>query len=340
MAVSSRAKKPEPGTSIVQVMSIIVLVVAAAALAMFLYRISFSGENLGEMISGIIPSHHYPLISAFFWLMELSLYAGLAWWKSGGQPIWTISGVVWGIVMRLVINLLVAVVISAPAGLSTFRTLGRMDGELWVYRLIGIAVSAGILFIVYRQWIAPDDTPTAARGKSAGAGSKSSFAFSQKKTTPAPAAPPRRPIMPPIVPQAGQTPPEGFVMPPPQPEVFGVATVPGKVILDAVPEAQAFLAPDTKVPIPLSLIIPQMKRCTVWLTWQQVFANSQPGPMSADEQRMQLSLRDRWVRIDPKHYALQVPREYYRRPVSKPAWLSTPAVPQEEHFHLHEQDAE
>ncbi|HOF87521.1 MAG TPA: hypothetical protein PLZ36_05370, partial [Armatimonadota bacterium] len=290
-------------------------------------------------ISDLAPATLIPLLVGLLWLLEVLLYALIAGLLSRNLLV-ALSGAVLGFITRFVVFLLMGILVSSQNGVEFSETLIGMDGSSWAYRALAMLVTGTMLLLPFRRMLqtgyglidAPAPAPSVSRAK------QFSFASKAPRTghyqivrsapatpaAPAPAAPaaPRHPVV---------QPPENFTPAIPRDNVFGTVSVPASVILASVPEAQPFLEAEKPVTIHLAYLVPQLQRCTAWLIWQQIFSAPGGGARPTGEQA-DAGVRDRWVKISPKYFITQVPREYFEIQRIPPAWMRLPAVPQESQF--------
>lgn len=306
---------------VIQLFTLGIFLFGGALLAVPMYNVHVSKTlTLGESISALLPATGAMWI---LWLVELVLYTAIAFIFSR-NILTTLAGLALGLFTRIILSVMVAFLISVPMGSTFGPTMMRFEGELWVYRAIAILVTVLSCLFAYRglfeQWFG-FKAPVGKSGKASG----KQFSFNTRAVTPVKQFQTRTNM--PTAPTTEHLhPPEGFAMPPADDSVFGEVELPSSVILDSIPEALPFLDTKRKIPVRLALIVPQLHFGTVWLTWGQIFNTS--AHATGDE----ALIANRWIRVPPKHYATHVPRDYYGRRKSPPAWMKMAEVPQETQF--------
>jgi hypothetical protein len=340
MAPASQSAEQEPFFGLIHGFSLGTLLLLSALLAVPLHKLGWDWS-----ISHLIPYHG---LGGIFWGVELVLYAVLAWVLSRHLLV-TFCGPILGLITRFIVTFLIGLLVSAQSDKPLSDILLMLDREMWLYRVVAILMTAVIMLFPFRQTFQsgfgllamPSSGKGGGKTPSATGNKSKQFSFASKaphtgnyqvtRSSPqgapsaAPAAAPTR--------QHILTPPEGVTPVIPRDNVFGAVSVPASVVLQCVPEAQPFLETDRPVSIHLAYLVPQMPRGTAWLLWQQIFSG---GAGTRADGGADAGIRDRWVRISPKYYITQVPREYFEMQRTPTAWMRLPEVPQEQQFHFDE----
>jgi hypothetical protein len=341
MAASSQSADQEPIFGIIQGFSLGTLLLLGALLAVPLTKFGWA-----HSISGLIPEQHLTLFVGMLWLIEAVLYGVIAGLLSR-HLIVTVLGPVLGFITRFILFFLMGILVSSQTGVAFSNTLLGMDSTSWAYRALAILMTCTMFLFPFRRMLQTGcgliDQPAAAPS-SAARSKQFSFASKAPRTghyqivrsnamqpsavpSSAPtSSAPRHPVL---------TPPENFAPVIPRDNVFGTVSVPAAVILASVPEAQPFLEADKPVTVHLAYLVPQLSRGTAWMMWQQIFSAPGGGARPTSEQA-DAGVRDRWVKISPKYFISQVPREYYEIQRVPPAWMRLPEVPQEHQFEVDE----
>lgn len=291
-------------------------------------------------ISASIPG---PAMNAFLWVLEIGLYAALAWYITR-HPIVATVALALGVVMRYVFVFIYVGAFGAMDGTGFLATLIKNEQQ-WINQLLNMAVVGGLFALPLRNFLKTGfnykinmDLDADVVKPSAQQVPANKFSFAPKQTQVADIKIRKAPKPTASAEQGMLTPPEDFVRPEPVKGVHGTVTVPRKVIIASVPEAESIMRSDKPIPVQLSLIVPQLKRATVWLTWQQIFDTGNTDPSLGNPHMDDPELYDRWVRIPAKYYALQVPEQFYAKGhMNHPAWMQQPHVPQEEQFDLEQE---
>jgi hypothetical protein len=118
-------------------------------------------------------------------------------------------------------------------------------------------------------------------------------------------------------------------------DITGTITLPASLILESVPEAKTILAPGYGLSIRLAYIVPQLPRGTVWLTWRQVFEKGVPPMPNKDTAKLEEEFINRWIRLFPRNYVLQVPSSYFNSTKTPPAWMKLPEIENESEITFH-----
>ncbi|OPZ85381.1 MAG: hypothetical protein BWY76_01436 [bacterium ADurb.Bin429] len=336
MAATSQSAEQEPMFGLMQGFSMGTLLLLGGLLAVPMVKFGWA-----RTISDLAPTTIIPLLVGLLWLLEAIAYALIAGLLSRNILV-ALSGAVLGFITRFIVFLLMGVLVSSQNGVELSDTLMGMDGPSWAYRALAMLVTGTMLLLPFRRMLqtgyglidAPAPSPSASRAKQFSFASKAPrtghyqivrsapTAQTAPATTAAAPTAPRHPVI---------QPPENFTPVIPRDNVFGTVSVPASVILASVPEAQPFLEADKPVTIHLAYLVPQLQRGTAWLIWQQIFSAPGGGARPANEQA-DAGVRDRWVKISPKYFITQVPREYFEIQRIPPAWMRLPAVPQESQF--------
>lgn len=255
------------------------------------------------------------------WAVEVLLYLGIAWMLSR-KALPTLYGVLVGLAVRFITGILISVLLHHPGPLTA-----QFQIDLWlVHLLIIVTVSLGLL-LPLRGIITAGFTTAGAvvNGKK-----PQQFYFTKKpaqtssfkirSTNSKPEEPVEIDYL---------MPPDDFSPIFPRDDIFGMANVPAKVVLESIPEAEGIIKADGVVRIRLAYLVPQLNRSTLWLTWQQIFAKGASDGALTGAEFTETEFRDRWVRLPAKYYVTQVPREYYTGTKTPPSWLRLSEVPQE-----------
>lgn len=271
-------------------------------------------HNFGSFLPAAVDSLF--LLSIILWLVEIGIYIVIGRRLGKGMPLRIALAVGLGLGIRIVTSLLTALLLGA-AEHAPGAVITAAGGLGWLYHLCALPSAVGTLLLPCRFLLEPDQLQISdvERRKEAEIPTAFSFEpakrvviqpevrFQRKKQEPAP--------------ESCLQPPTGFTPVTAAKDVDGTVSVPASVLLASVPEAADLLDACTTVPVPLALILPQLRRAELWVTWRQLF------PEDAS------NYCDRWLRIPAMHYALQVPREYFVVEQTTPAWLSREPVAQE-----------
>lgn len=290
------------------------------------------GASLAAVVSQHTPAALLPWLDTLLWGIAIIAYFTISWFVSGKKLLVGIGGLVFGIILLLVTDIIIASLISARSGQPTSTIIMAMGQSSWLLGALGVITSFMLLafpcrgLLVNGFGLLPTDRSVAATAP------ERNFSFTARANTgPLPTTIPH-PRAQDAQPQLA--PPESFVLVTPLEGVYGLVTIPVELICASVPEAAGVLIADVPVRIRLSYIVPQLRRATIWLTWQQIFPtggddpNRRQGPGRSDTR-----FQGRWVRIPAKSYVPQVPREYFTVPKVAPlSWMKQPAVPQELQF--------
>ncbi len=269
-------------------------------------------------------------------LVEIAIYSGIAWMASKKSLPLTLIGVLVGIFFGFLISLLAAMVTGATP--STAFVLSPDGASNIVIIVIATVVTAGVLFGLL-SWLAGNNEPAPAVKREA---EKQKFNFAPRPAAREAVKPmmiPNRTVVKPGTPSVTNdgvhTPAEGFMPVHPTEGVFGMVAIPAATIIDSIPEAAKYLEGMTTVRVRLALFIPQLKKATAWLTWRQVAMQSE-AERATENDRPDVELLNRWVRIPPQVYVSQVPIEYFKVTTTAPVWMKQTPVTQEEQFPLDE----
>lgn len=353
MAASTQTAEQEPIFGVIQGFSLGTLLLLGALLAVPLDKL-----NIIHNISNLVSKENLTTFIGLLWLIEAGVYALIAGLLARHMLI-ALSGPVMGIMIRFIISLLIGVIISSQNAIALDKTLQGMDSTSWGFRLLAMLMTCAIFLFPFRRLFqtgfglltSPATAPSLSRPKQFSFASKAPrtghyqivrstpVAAHQSSSAAAPAAPASSAASSAAAPAASRrpvvTPPESFVPVIPRDNVFGTVSVPASVILASVPEAAPFLDADKPVSIHLAYLVPQLSRCTAWLLWQQIFSAPGGGNRPTSEQA-DAGVRDRWVKMSPKYFITQVPREYYEMQRIPPAWMRLAEVPQESQFNTEE----
>lgn len=297
-----------------------------------------------KTISLVVDEKGLVALNTFLWILELGLYIGLAWHLTR-HPFVATAALFLGVAIRYLFVLTYNGIFSAMDHTDFLETLAYSERNLWIYQLLNMAVVGGLFALPLKNYLKTgfnykmkldlDDESTKPSAQQVPA---NKFSFAPKQTQVADIKIRKAPKPSANGEQGVLTPPEDFVRPEAARGVHGTITVPRKVIIASVPEAENFLRSDKPIPVQLSMIVPQLKRATVWLTWQQVFDTGNTDPSMGNPYMDDPDLYDRWIRIPAKYYALQVPEQFYTKDrTNNPAWMQQPHVPQEEQFDLEQE---
>ncbi|MHB9132075.1 MAG: hypothetical protein ACYDBB_13455 [Armatimonadota bacterium] len=298
---------------------------------------SVGGNNLAWMISRTLPYDKTPHLGTALWLTEIALYGLLTYIIS--RRLWVAAtGIVLGVIFRLVASFLIVMLVSHALNRTFGQTFQLIEGKLWVYRVMAMLMALSAILFPLCQMLKTgyglyvEKKPKAKPKAAPNAGA---FAFAAKQ------APKQEYQIKRPKPQSASsggdhflTPPEGFTQPKPA-DLEGIVNIPVKVIYDSIPEAINVFEANQQIRIRLGYFVTQWKRATVWVTWQQVF------PEGADNPNLRMlagaetsHLRDRWIRIPARHFVVQVPRAHFNVEKKYPRWMRLAEVPQEQQFSL------
>jgi hypothetical protein len=349
MATPPRATEQESVFGVMQALSLgAILIFSALLIYLPLHAVNVGDGPLATTISNLLPVKEMTWLPMALWGAEVAIYGIIGWMIARNVP-GTLVAVVLGLVARLVICVLIGLLLSTPEGKALGDVLANLHGKVWAYRVLAIVAAWATLqwpfHVLLASGFGTAERPAAAAASAAPAkapakaapkaGSGSGFAFSTTKSSasravPSTAFPTRNTArMDEARPVHTLTPPADFVMPKPLESLYGAVELPAKVILESVPEAEPFLTPDVPVRVRLALIAPQLMRGTVWVTWGQIFSDNAKAGRTPDDE-----IVDRWIRIRPKYYVSQVPRDLFTAQRTPPPWMRLSEVPQENQFSL------
>lgn len=313
------------------------LKLGAILLAGIVVVITLQTVKIGELpaitsIAGIIPTGSQAVFHVLLWLVEFALYFAIAWHISQRNTLVGVGGIAVGLIVRLLVSLLLVLVLNIRFGEPIGATFSAVHGTLWPLRLIGIIMVAGIFALPCRNMIACG-FGTAAKDTEANHPRAKSFSFNTAHHESTTASLKRKPM------SGGQAsrlvPPDNFTPLPPKDGVSGLVSVPAEVICASIPEAAEILTNGVPVRIRLSYIVPQLRRPTVWLTWEQIFLHGleDPNRHHGGPNREDKNFQGHWIVIPPKYYVSQVPQEFFQKDtVVAPTWMRRSAVAQEAQF--------
>lgn len=284
---------------------------------------------------------------ALLWILELGLYVGLTWYITR-HPIIATVALGLGLVMRYAFVVIYQLVFGIMDGTPFLANIAMAESRDWAYQLLNLAVISGLFALPLRNFLKTgfnykinpeiDDSNTVKSSSVSTPVAANKFSFAPKQAqvadikirkAPKPAASAEQGVL---------NPPEDFIRSEPVKGVHGTVNIPRKVIIASVPEAENILRTDKPIPVQLAFVVPQLKRATVWLTWQQIFDTGNTDPAHGNPNMEDPDLYDRWIRIPAKYYALQVPEQLYAKgQVNHPAWMLQPHVPQEEQYDLEQE---
>lgn len=341
MVDSSRATQRARNFGLTQLLTLSTLVVAGVVLAVFLLVIHVGHTTLSAAMIKAIPPSAAVLIAITLWVMEILIYALLAWSPSENGLV-TLIGIFIGLLTRAAVSIILALVVSNVREASFSQTLWDMGERLWPFRIVAILVAITALAIPFRRSLEDGfgligkrknlKSPTAKEStkNATTPNTKTHFTFA---STRAPVPVVVRQVEPP--PPQSEEHPEYLAPPrnapplPPRESIQGFIEVPRSLILECIPEASWAIGTNGTVPVRLAYVVPQLPRSTVWVTWGQLFEGTVNEAGQRDGDPARVKLRDRWVRIPAKYYIGQVPGEHFQVRKTLPSWLQLPEVAQE-----------
>ena len=320
-----------------QVVQTCILVCAGLLVALALALIGNKQVSLAQLISSIIDPEQSSILDVGLWLLELATYY-LVLFLLTRKAMYSLGGMILGVIVRLFLSLGFALAVHGILGETLPAMFGLMDNELWILRVLSIVVATLIIAYPCRRLVETgfgmDDQQQAHTRKE----TSSAHAFSFNTVRQAHGTSAQQPR----VQAAGATfdldrslckPPEGFTPLPPKAGVTGTVNINHQIILEYVPEAAPYLKKDFPVRVQQAYIVPQLRRATIWLTWQQIFPGGQDDPNYIHDGRPDSQFQGRWVRIPAREYVMQMNQEYFIVDTSTPpAWMLRPAVAQEAEF--------
>ncbi|HEY3377121.1 MAG TPA: hypothetical protein VGL77_06445 [Armatimonadota bacterium] len=330
MASTSSANNQET-FDITRVFLVGTLLLAGILLAVPLHTIYVGGRSLAAALSGMVPAAGLPWVDGALWCGEFLLYLLVGWSFSKRKIRFACTGAVAGLLLRVLVSGLMACLLSARLGESVISLFLQMHGNIWVLHLLATCTVALIMVYPCRVLLLRGVDALHSRDKAKALDSTRRFSFNTAREMPT-----GKFVVRPAAAAAGDqlAPPPDFVPVVPKESVRGVVNIPAAVIAECIPEAVPFLAMDAPVRVRLAYIVPQLRRATVWLTWQQIFLTGQDDPNYLHGQdRPDAKFQGHWICIPSKYYVSQVPREHFEVPtVAMPTWMQRPAVPQEAPF--------
>jgi len=304
-----------------QVMTLVLVVVLTALVGtVILYA------PITPMLQALTAAQHY--LGIVLWAGEIVLFGYIAHKLTEGPRRVAFAALMLAILIQLLVSTIIALaVVEHDAGLAVAR------GHL--AHLLGMPAGFLLLFLslrpllqnAYQAFPAHHKKP---RSKKPVEKSEVSFQFDAKrrvpKTTDLIRVPPSQTEK---FESVGVKPPASFVPQPPDAHVQGTVMLPREVIYKSVPEAVELFGALPRVNVPTACFIPHLARPSMWMTIGQILKyNQMKLPTSLE------SLKERWVRIPARHFATQVPQEYYTRQVTPLSWMTLPEVEQEKDFSM------
>ena len=260
------------------------------------------------------------------WIVEGLAYLLLGWLLAR-QAAGAIFALALGFATRIVASVLISLLTKIPV----FAITGY-----WIAHLLAVLIAVLALSISFRGLLRRTESTRATKAKD-----KVHFSFD--RTTNAPRKAPD-PITTPQVPLGmeelsfddGATeqtmhlrPPEDFAPVLARNDITGTINIPASVILESVPEARSILNSASAVSVRLAVIVPQMSRATIWLTWQQAFDKGVPAIANIDTAKLEPEFYSRWIRVPARYYVLQVPQEHFKVKKVQPSWMQLPELENE-----------
>jgi len=296
------------------------------------YTIKVGGQPLAVWVGSLLAAYQLVWVNGALWVLEVAGYLCIAWFFSRRRLAITAIGIASGLIIRLLVCLLIAFLLSANSGSPASFIFMEMNRGLWLLRLLAVIVTAIILLVPCRELLANGFYMLGAKTGAKADGDSKHFSFKSARET-APITLSSRPLANSAKDPEQLAPPEGFTPITPREGITGLINIPVEVIGESVPEALAFLNAEFPVRVRLAYIVPQMSHATAWLTWQQIFMAGQNDPNYIHAERPDTNFQGRWVRLPARCYVSQVPREHFVSPPhTPPAWMQRPPVPQEQQF--------
>lgn len=324
-----------------QLISAVILLFVGILLAFMLLVLSNGDSSLAEVISNSIDlKSNQSWLDIGLWVVELACYFIVAYSLLPKKVLYSFGGMVLGILLRLFITFLMALLLHSFAGETLPSMFVAMDNELWIMRLPAIITAVALLAFPARRLLESGfGWESHLLHKSAPESRAKSFNFNNTRHEVAGnQVAGNRPVT-----EANTTtsmrgekkfaPPEGFSPIAPLAGVNGTVNISHNTILASVPEAQPYLLKDYPIRVRKAYIVPQLRRGTVWLTWQQVFPGGADDLNYIHADRPDAQFQGRWIRIPAKEYVMQLDMEFFavKTPVP-PGWMQRPEVPQEAQF--------
>jgi len=309
-----------------------ILVVGVIVSFILLRMIPIDGQPMNATLNRLFPITLFPWLPATLWGIEFLLYFGITW-MIAAEALPALIGGVLGLIIRLLVSMGFSLVLSIKDHLSFSDVLADVQGASWAYRALAIVIACIALNWPFYSLFAEGFSTKKATSPGKTVDRPKQFAFDTAKINRPSSAtggyPSRTIVKDELAPTTRQlTPPQEFVMPKPIDSVHGTVNIPLKVLVESIPDLEHLLAPETVAKIRLAFIVPQLSHGTIWLTWAQVFGDT----LKNTHGRLDEEMQDRWLRLRPKHYVLQVPAELFTVHRVPPPWMRLAEVPQEQQF--------
>lgn len=312
-----------------------ILLFAGILLAFLLLVLSNGQLSMAELLSNRVTASNHSWLDIGLWVLELACYFAVAYIILSGKVLFSFGGMILGVILRLFISFLTAILLHNFAGETLSSMFVAMDNEIWILRVPAIITAASLLALPGRRLLVSGfGLENKSQPKKIPAERAKSFNFSNARHETVG----NHTVKSSAVESKGRddkkcSPPEGFTPLPPLAGVNGTVNISHKVIFASVPDAEPYLLKDYPVRVRKAYIVPQLRNATVWLTWQQVFPGGADDLNYIHADRPDTHFQGHWIRIPAKEYVMQMDMEaFVVKTPAPPIWMQRPEVPQEAQF--------